>query len=137
MADDARIGLPEVRVGLLPSGGGTQRLPRLIGRPAALDLLLRGTLVTAAHALGVGLVTDVCPPEELDDRVERLVAELAALPPLTVREIKRCTQLAGLVSLDVGLALEEEAEMRLRDTLDAREGVDAFLAKRPGRFTGH
>jgi enoyl-CoA hydratase len=136
MSTAASIGVPEVKVGLLPSGGGTERLPRLVGRGPALNLLLRGALVSAEEALRVGLVTEVCAPGELDARVEALAEELAGLPPLTVREIKRCTRAALSVPLDVGLGLEEESQLRLRDTEDAREGVAAFIEKRPPKFTG-
>ncbi|HEV7534795.1 MAG TPA: enoyl-CoA hydratase-related protein [Acidimicrobiia bacterium] len=104
-------------------------------RPGAQPLL-RGTLVSADEAYRVGLATEICAPDELDKRVDALAGELAALPPATMREIKHCGRQATSVSLDVGLALEEDAQLRLRDTNDAHEGVLAFVEKRAPRFTG-
>jgi enoyl-CoA hydratase len=133
---NAKIGLPEVKLGVLASGGGTQRLARLLGRGQALSMLLRGTMVDADTALQLGLVTEVCEPDELDMRVEALAAELEALPPLAVEAVKRCV-LRGLdLSMAEGLALERAEMAILGRTQDAQEGVRAFLEKRPARFQG-
>lgn len=133
---EARIGLPEVKLGLLPSGGGTTRLPRLIGRGPALDLLLRGRMISADDAARVGLVTSVHEPQVLDRDARALAEELAGLPPLAVREIKRCVNLGMDGPLSGGLALEERGNLALAETADAREGVAAFTERRPPRFTG-
>src|SRR5437879_10825691 len=116
------IGLPEVKLGLLPSGGGTTRLPRLIGRGAALDLLLRGRMIGADEAERIGLITFASDAHDLDQRARDLAAELAALPPLAVREIKRGGDLGLDGPLPAGLALEERGNVALADTADAREG---------------
>jgi enoyl-CoA hydratase len=128
------IGLPEVKLGLLASGGGTQRLARLAGRATALDLLLRGRMLEAEEARAAGLVHDAHPPDALDERAGELARELAALPPLAVAEIKRCV-LEGLdVNFAAGLALEERGNLFLSTTDDAREGVRAFVERRPPKF---
>ena len=132
----ATIGLPEVKLGLLPSGGGTTRLPRLIGRAAALDLLLRGRLIGADEAERIGLITLASEPQDLDRVARGLAAELAALPPLAVREIKRCVDLGLDGPLSAGLALEERGNLALAETADAREGVAAFNERRPPKFKG-
>jgi enoyl-CoA hydratase/carnithine racemase len=132
----ATIGLPEVKLGVLPSGGGTTRLPRLIGRAAALDLLLRGRLIGADEAERIGLITFATEPEDLNRRASQLAAELAALPPLAVREIKRCVDLGLDGPLSTGLALEERGNLALAETADAREGVAAFNERRPPEFKG-
>src|SRR6202165_3352405 len=132
----ATIGLPEVKLGLLPSGGGTTRLPRLIGRGAALDLLLRGRMIGADEAERIGLITFAAEPQDLDQRARALAAELAALPPLAVREIKRCVDLGLDGPLSAGLALEERVNLALAETAAAREGVAAFNEHRPPRFKG-
>src|SRR5438132_63749 len=132
----ATIGLPEVKLGLLPSGGGTTRLPRLIGRAAALDLLLRGRMIGADEAERVGLITQATDPEDLDPVARRLASELAALPPLAVSEIKRCVDLGLDGPLSAGLALEERGNLALAQTADAHEGVAAFNERRPPQFKG-
>lgn len=132
----ATIGLPEIRWGLLPAGGGTQRLARLLGRAVALDLTLRGTTIGADEAQRLGLVTQACEPDELTARVWALAGELAALPPLAVREIKRCI-LEGLDGpLSAGLALEERGILALCRTADTREGVSSFVERRTPVFEG-
>jgi enoyl-CoA hydratase/carnithine racemase len=132
----ATIGVPEVKLGLLPSGGGTTRLPRLIGRAAALDLLLRGRLIGADEAERIGLITTAAEPEDLDRAAQGLAAELAALPPLAVREIKRCVDLGLDGPLSAGFALEERGNLELAATADAREGVAAFTERRLPQFKG-
>ncbi|TMD56428.1 MAG: enoyl-CoA hydratase/isomerase family protein [Chloroflexi bacterium] len=132
----ATIGVPEVKLGLLPSGGGTTRLPRLIGRAAALDLLLRGRLIGADEAERIGLINVATEPQDLDRVAQELAAELAALPPLAIREIKRCVDLGLDGPLSAGFALEERGNLALAATADAREGVAAFTERRPPRFKG-
>lgn len=132
----ATIGLPEVKLGLLPFGGGTTRLPRLVGRGAALDLLLRGRMIGADEAERIGLITLASDADELDQRARDLTAELAALPPLAVREIKRCVDLGLDGSVSGALALEERGNVALADTADAREGVAAFTGHRKPAFRG-
>jgi enoyl-CoA hydratase/carnithine racemase len=130
----ATIGLPEVKLGLLASGGGTTRLARLIGRAAALDLLLRGRLIGADEAERIGLVTQATDPQELERVARDLAAELAALPPLALREIKRCVDLGLDAPLSAGFALEESGNLALAASADAREGVAAFIERRQPRF---
>jgi enoyl-CoA hydratase/carnithine racemase len=132
----ATIGLPEVKLGLLASGGGTTRLARLIGRAAALDLLLRGRLIGADEAERIGLVTQATDPQELERVARDLAAELAALPPLALREIKRCVDLGLDGPLSAGFALEESGNLALAASADAREGVAAFIERRQPRFIG-
>jgi enoyl-CoA hydratase/carnithine racemase len=132
----ATIGVPEVKLGLLPSGGGTTRLPRLIGRAAALDLLLRGRLVKADEAERIGLITLATDTEDLERAARALAEELASLPPLAVREIKRCVDLGLDGPLSAGFALEERGNLALAQTADAREGVAAFTERRAPSFTG-
>jgi enoyl-CoA hydratase/carnithine racemase len=132
----ATIGVPEVKLGLLPSGGGTTRLPRLIGRSAALDLLLRGRLISADEAERIGLINIATESDDLDRVAQGLAAELAALPPLAVREIKSCVDLGLEGPHSTGFALEERGNLALAQTGDAREGVAAFTEKRPPMFKG-
>jgi len=131
-----RIGLPETQRGLLPAGGGTQRLVRLLGRARALDLALRGRVVDADEAAAIGLVTAACDPEGLDAAVDGLAAELAGLAPLTLAAIKRVILDGAELPLDGGLTLETDAMVGLTKTADALEGVRSFLERRAPRFEG-
>ena len=129
-----RIGLPEGPKGLLPAGGGTQRMARLVGRGRALDLCVRGRMIDADHAERIGLVHEAVDAENLDIRAAELAAELLALPQMTVRAIKRCV-VGGLdTDLRSGLRIEENEMAALGHTADAREGVRAFVEKRPPVF---
>jgi enoyl-CoA hydratase/carnithine racemase len=127
-APKARFGLPEVTLGLIPGGGGTQRLPRRIGSGLALELMLTGKLVTAAEAPGlVNIVAD-------DPRAaaRELAERIARLPALAVRAIKRAGRFEG--PLDAGLDLERALFLEVAGSADAREGADAFLEKRRPDF---
>jgi 2-oxoglutaroyl-CoA hydrolase len=135
-ADDAELGLPEVKLGMIPGSGGTQRLARLIGLGRAKDMVMRGRRIGAADALAVGLVTEVVPPEELDAAVERLIEELRALSPLALAMAKRVLNHAYDGPLGLGLEVEGLAYGLLRSSHDFREGVEAFDEKRPPRFEG-
>jgi 2-oxoglutaroyl-CoA hydrolase len=135
-SDDAELGLPEVKLGMIPGSGGTQRLARLIGLGRAKDMVMRGRRIGAAEALAVGLVTEVVPAMELDNAVTRLVDELRALSPLALAMAKRVLNLAYEAPLATGLELEGLAYGLLRSSHDFREGVEAFDEKRPPRFEG-
>jgi 2-oxoglutaroyl-CoA hydrolase len=135
-ADDLQLGLPEVKLGMIPGSGGTQRLARLIGLGRAKDIVMRGRRIGAEEALALGLVTEVVPVGELDAAVDRLAAELTALPPLALAMAKRVLNHAYDGPLPLGLELEGLAYGLLRSTHDFREGVEAFGEKRPPRFEG-
>jgi 2-oxoglutaroyl-CoA hydrolase len=135
-ADDVELGLPEVRLGMIPGSGGTQRLARLIGVGRAKDLIMRGRRIGAEEALALGLVGEVVPPGEFDAAVDRLVEELLALSPLALAVAKRVLNEAYDAPLHVGLELEGLAYGLLRTSHDFREGVEAFGEKRKPRFEG-
>jgi 2-oxoglutaroyl-CoA hydrolase len=135
-AEDVELALPEVKLGMIPGSGGTQRLARLIGLGRAKDVIMRGRRIAADEALALGLVGEVVPAAELDAAVDRFVDELAALSPLALAVAKRVLNQAYDVPLHVGLELEGLAYGLLRTTHDFREGVEAFVEKRPPRFEG-
>jgi 2-oxoglutaroyl-CoA hydrolase len=135
-ADDLQLALPEVRLGMIPGSGGTQRLTRMIGLGRAKDAIMRGRRIGAEEALALGLVGEVVPVDELDAAVERLVAELSELSPLALATAKRVLNVAYDAPLHVGLDVEGYAYGMLRSTHDFREGVEAFGEKRPPRFEG-
>ena len=135
-ADDVELALPEVKLGMIPGSGGTQRLVRLIGLARAKDAIMRGRRIGAEEALALGLVTRVVPAAELDAAVDELVAELAELSPLALAMAKRVLNLAEESPLHVGLHVEGLAYGLLRSTDDFREGVEAFGEKRKPKFEG-
>ncbi|HEY7064857.1 MAG TPA: enoyl-CoA hydratase-related protein [Chloroflexota bacterium] len=135
-ADDARLGLPEVNLGMIPASGGTQRLPRLIGEARALHLVLTAERLDAATALAWGLVTQVMPAGELAAAAQALGERLAGHAPLAMRYARRAIQEGGTLSLTDGLRLEAALAAVLRTTEDRVEGPRAFREKRPPRFTG-
>jgi enoyl-CoA hydratase/carnithine racemase len=128
-----RLGTPEVTLGLLPGNGGTQRLPRLIGRGPALELLLTGRQVTPDEALQLGLVGGLFAD---DDAFGAHVQRLAAGPPVALAAIKRCVHEGAERTLDEGLALERELIEQLFRSKDATEGLTAFVEKRDPEFVG-
>ena len=135
VGDGARLGLPEVKLGLLPGAGGTQRLPRLVGSARALDLLLTGRTVGAAEALATGLADRAGGPAA-DAGAHELAADLAARSRPAISEIRRCVDAAAETELTAGMEVERDALRNLFDKPDAREGIAAFLEKRPPRFSG-
>ena len=135
-ADNVELGFPEVRIGMIPGSGGTQRLARMIGLGRAKDLVMRGRRVGAQEAQAIGLVMEVISPEELDAAVDRLVDELRALSPLALAMAKRVLNHAYDGPLPLGLELEGLAYGLLSTTHDFREGVEAFGEKRPPKFEG-
>ena len=131
-----RIGLPEVTLGLLPGTGGTQRLPRLIGRQKALDLMLRGTTLTPQDALAAGVVDEVVPAGMLLDKALERTRAYATGPAYAIGQIKLAAVQGYGMRLDEGLKLEREALIRLFGSEDAREGVTAFVEKRKPNYKG-
>jgi enoyl-CoA hydratase/carnithine racemase len=131
-----RIGLPEVTLGLLPGTGGTQRLPRLIGRGRALELMTTGRTVTPAEAERLGMVDRLVPAGELEQAVAGLAAGLAAGAPLAVAAITRVVNDGLDRSLPDALDRELEEIAPLFASEDAREGMTAFTEKRPPKFSG-
>lgn len=136
-AETAKLGLPEINLGLLPGFGGTQRLLRLAGRAATLELTLTGKPIDAARALALGLVNRVVPAAELEAATRALADELAAKAPHAVRGILSAVLVGGEAAIDTGLDYEAQAFGVCTATEDMREGTRAFLEKRPARFTGH
>jgi enoyl-CoA hydratase len=135
-AESARLGQPEIRLGLIPGGGGTQRLPRLIGTGRTMKLVLTGEPVSAAEALLIGLVDEVCPDAELRERTMTIARTIAAHSPVALQLAKAAVRSAAELPLQAGLAYERELFVSAFASADAREGVAAFLAKRAPAFTG-
>jgi len=131
-----RIGLPEVTLGLLPGTGGTQRLPRLIGRQKALDLMLTGRTLTPQDALAAGIVDEVVPAGELVDRALQRATAYATGPTFAIGRIKKAAVLGSGMTLDEGLRLERQLLIELFKSEDAREGVTAFVEKRKPTYKG-
>ena len=136
-AATATLGQPEIGLGLIPGFGGTQRLPRLVGRGRGLELLLTGASITADEAWRIGLVNRVVPPEALADEVSQLAATLARQAPAAVRLIRETTHRGLDMSLREASVFEATAFGLVNGTDDAREGTRAFLEKRKPRFVGH
>lgn len=135
-AEDARLGLPEVKLGVIPGYGGTQRLPRIVGRSAALKLLLTGAMIDAREALRIGLVDEVVPAAQLMTRAEEIATSIAANAPLAVTEALHSVDEGIDLPLDLALQRESERFGRLCATADKEEGARAFLEKRPPQWTG-
>lgn len=133
-AEDAKFGQPEVKLGVIPGYGGTQRLPRLVGRGAALKLLLTGAIIDATEALRIGLVDEVVPAAELMPRAEFLAGEIAAQAPLAITETLRVVDEGLNVALDLALLREADRFGHLCDTADKAEGTNAFLEKRQPKW---
>jgi enoyl-CoA hydratase len=134
--DDAQFGQPEIRIGVMPGAGGTQRLTRAIGKARAMELILTGRSIDAREAERLGLVTRVVPAEATLESALALAAEIAAMPPLAVAAAKRAINEADEASLSEGLANERQAFFDLFATADQKEGMAAFVEKRPARWTG-
>jgi enoyl-CoA hydratase/3-hydroxyacyl-CoA dehydrogenase len=132
-AQSASFGQPEINLGIIPGFGGTQRLPRLVGEAKALELNLIGETVDAAQALELGLVNRVTADHDLMDTAMAWAWKLADQPALAIEQIKRVSA-AG--DLDAGLDDEKRAFLTALGSNDAREGIAAFLEKRPPRFGG-
>ncbi len=135
-SDDARFGLPEVRVGLVPGGGGTQLLALKAGPSTAKELIFTGRQIDAEEARSLGLVAKVVPRGDLRDATHGLAEEICAASPIAVREAKRAIDRGLDVPLADGIDLEDRAWRTAVDTADRREGVRAFVEKRDPQWRG-
>ena len=135
-SDTAKFGQPEVKLGLLPGYGGTQRLPRLVGKGRALQLLLTGEMIDAAEAYRIGLVNRVVPASELLATATGMLHSMLANGPLAIAQCIEVVNRGYDASLDEALALEATAFGLLAATDDKREGTRAFLEKRAANFSG-
>ena len=135
-SESARFGQPEIRLGLIPGAGGTQRLTRALGKSRAMELVLTGQTLSAQEACALGLVSRVVPVEVVLDEAKRLAAEISAQPPIAVRMAKESVNQAFETTLAGGLEFERKCFHLLFGSEDKREGIRAFLDKRPPTFTG-
>lgn len=134
-AESAKFGFPEVKVGAFASGSGTQRLPRLVGRGRALDLLLTGRTIDASEALEIGLVEFIVADDVLLDRAIDLAAQIATNAAPAVSATKRCVNVGLRDGFEAGLAMERQLRVETGTGPDAAEGKASFLEKRPPNFT--
>ena len=135
-SEGAKLGQPEINLGLLPGGGGTQRLPRLVGMGAALKLLYTGDFIRADEAHRIGLVDEVVPAGDVAARAKELAEAIAAKSPVALRLIKQAVRTSLRTPLDEGLSQEVSLFALAFASEDMKEGVDAFLNKRKPNFTG-
>jgi enoyl-CoA hydratase len=135
-ADTAKVGQPEINLGLIPGFGGSQRLLRLAGRAAAMELLLSGAPVDAQRALQLGIVNRVVPAAELEAETMKLAGQLAGAAPLALRGILDCVNVGGECGIEEGLEYESVQFGLMFATEDMREGTSAFLERRKAAFAG-
>ena len=134
--ETAKFGQPEVKLGIIPGGGGTQRLTRAVGKYKAMKICLTGDLFTGREAFDMGLASEVVPDAEVEARAIALATQIAALAPLAVLQIKECILAGQDASLATGLALEAKGLQMLFASADQKEGMAAFIAKRAANFQG-
>jgi len=134
--EGARLGLPEVKVGILPGGGGTQKLARLVGTKRAMLLLMTGRMFSAAEALSMGAVSEVAPTGQALARAIEIAREIATMPPISVMQIKEIVNAGLNAPLDTALMLERKAFQLQFATRDQKEGMRAFMEKRKPKFEG-
>jgi enoyl-CoA hydratase len=135
-SESARFGQPEINLGLIPGGGGTQRLPRLVGVGHAMRLILTGDMIGAAEAQSIGLVEMVVPAEELRAKTLELANKIASKSPLTVKVAKEAIRASERMSIEDGIVYERDLFCLCFSSADKEEGVKAFLEKRPAAWTG-
>ncbi len=135
-ADSAKLGQPEINLGIIPGGGGTQRLTRLVGEGKAMELILTGDLIDAGEARALGLVNDVVPSSQLRDRVMTLAGKIAEKSPIALRMAKEAVKCASRTNLREGLDRETDLFCLTFSSEDKAEGVRAFFEKRKAEYKG-
>lgn len=135
-SDKARFGQPEINLGLIPGGGGTQRLPRLVGMGHAMRMILSGDMIPAAEAKEIGLVDLVFPAEELRAKTLELAQKIAGKSPLTLKVAKEALRASEKLAIEDGITYERDLFCLCFSSKDKEEGVAAFLDKRPAAWTG-
>ena len=135
-SENARFGFPEVCYGLIPGGGGTQRLPRIVGKGKATEMILTGEPIDAGEAYRTGLVTKVMPADRLSDVAEEVAGTLISRAPIAVKYAKEAVNKGTDMTLEQGLRLEADLSFLLQTTEDRAEGIAAFLEKRTASFKG-
>ena len=135
-APAARLGVPEIKLGLIPGAGGTQRLPRVIGRSRALDLLVTGRQVDGAEAYAIGLLDRLVAEGEAEAVAREIAGRVAGFSVPALRATDRCLDAAFTMDLERGIAFEAAQEQTLFEDGEAREGIAAFVARRPPEFGG-
>jgi len=135
-SENARFGLPEVGVGVIPGGGGTQMLTKLVGEKKAKEIILTGTFISAKEAMKIGMVNKVVPQEELKEAVEKLIAKLKTKSPIILKIAKMAINKALETQLSVGWQMEKELFSMCFGTEDQKEGAKAFLEKRKPVYKG-
>jgi enoyl-CoA hydratase len=135
-SDRARLGQPEINLGIIPGGGGTQRLTRLVGEGKAMEMILTGDMIDAATALNLGLVNAVYPAEELRAKTMEMANKIAEKSPVALRMAKEAIKIASRSNLDEGLRREVDLFAMCFTSEDKEEGVKAFLEKRKPVFKG-
>jgi enoyl-CoA hydratase len=135
-SDSARLGQPEINLGIIPGGGGTQRLPRIVGMGQAMRLVLTAEIIDAPEALRIGLVDLVFPADQLRERVLEIAGKMAERSPVALRMAKAAVRAAAEMPLAAGLDYEKELFVTCFASEDRAEGVAAFLEKRPPSFRG-
>ncbi|WP_433624682.1 enoyl-CoA hydratase/isomerase family protein [Halomicrococcus sp. NG-SE-24] len=134
--EDAKLGQPEINLGIMPGGGGTQRLARLVGEGQAMRLILSGEIIDAEEANDIGLVDEVHPEGEFDDRVSELAGRMASKSPLALELAKKAVKASSRMDLDAGIEYEAELFAQLFASGDKNEGIDAFLEDREPEWEG-
>ncbi|HDZ27374.1 MAG TPA: hypothetical protein ENH65_12795, partial [Candidatus Aminicenantes bacterium] len=135
-SEKAQFGAPEVKLGIIPGDGGTQRLPRLVGQGRAMEMIITGDFIDAQEAYRIGLVNKVFPSEKLKEEAMELAKKIASRPPLAVRYAKEAVNRSQEGDTASGFALESYLHALSCTTEDKKEGVSAFLEKRKGKFKG-
>jgi enoyl-CoA hydratase/carnithine racemase len=134
--EGAKLGLPEVKVGILPGGGGTQKLARLVGRQRAMMLIMTGRMFGADEALRMGVISELAPTGQALARAIEIAREIAAMPPISIMQIKEIVNAGVNAPLDTALMLERKAFQLQFATRDQKEGMRAFMEKRKPKFEG-
>jgi len=134
--ESAKLGQPEVKIGIIPGGGGTQRLARAVGKYKAMRYVLTGDIFSARDAYEMGLVSELIPDAEVEKRAVDMAQQIAELPPLAIEQAKEAMLRGMDASLETGLALETKAIQILFSSEDQKEGMAAFIEKREPKLVG-